>query len=305
MFHPHAARIGSEVAPASRPPAAVNARRKRPPTAPGSSATARGLRARRRFPAGTAEDDPNIFDEHLREQARRRDPLVDDVRRHRLLDQPLAAAADPLVTDMLLDRKHAWRIVEFFAHILTETLQAATAAAMRLAGFMSNDAPRERSGQRNATRLFFECRDARQLQRLDPERDCLDIRIDGFIQKRALHDIELLAVPTEAIAFQSRHLMRQLIDLPLLVFELIVAPCNDGGLRAEYSVLLTDLRIAFSKLREEGRGQITQLICVHLNELARGLHGLKCCHILGDFNRLRSAFFSQYSNLCALIEPLP
>ncbi len=61
------------------------------------------------------------------------------------------------------------------------------------------------------------------LQRLDLEGDRLDVRIDRFIQKRALHNIELLAVPSEAVAPQGRHLVRQLVDLQLLVLELLIA----------------------------------------------------------------------------------
>jgi hypothetical protein len=64
-------------------------------------------------------------------------------------------------------------------------------------------------------------------------------------------------------------------------------------------------RVALSELRIERRGKTPQLYCVHRCEFARGLHGLKYCHILSDINSLQSAYFSEYSDLRAFIEPLP
>ena len=83
------------------------------------------------------------------------------------------------------------------------------------------------------------------------------IRIDRLIEETALRRIELLAAPAELPALQHRHLVRQLIDLELLVLEFLA--------------LLGDLR-------EERGGKITQLLCVHLCHIARQLHGSGSCH---------------------------
>src|ERR1700680_1093374 len=69
-------------------------------------------------------------DEHLGEQARGRDALVDDGRRHGRLDQPLAAATDPLAADVPLYLKDPWRVIELLAHILADALKPTAAAAL-------------------------------------------------------------------------------------------------------------------------------------------------------------------------------
>src|SRR5262249_34799964 len=82
--------------------------------------------------------------------------------------------------------------------------------------------------------------------------------------------------------------------------------------RTKLGIELTELSVAFSELSlslielcGERRGQITQLLCVHLSPLTRQLHGPRCCHICRDSYTLRSTFFLQHADLRALIEPLP
>ena len=113
-------------------------------------------------------------------------------------------------------------------------------------------------------------------------------------------------MPSEAVAPQGRHLVRQLVDLQLLVLELLiaigdglVATCDHCGLSTEFSVLLADLRIAFGELGEQRRGQIPQLICVHLSQLARQLHGLRCCHIFCLFNSVQRDYFIYRTRIFA------
>ena len=71
-------------------------------------------------------------------------------------------------------------------------------------------------------------------KRFDLKTDGLDIRIDALVQKRALHGIELLAAASVLPALERRHLVRELIDLQLLVFEFLVAA---GKLRFAYTQL--------------------------------------------------------------------
>ena len=94
-------------------------------------------------------------DQHLRKQARRRDPLVDDVRRHRRLQQPLAGTADPLAADVSLDLEHAGGVVELLAYVLADALQAAAAVALSCFGLVAYFSARERGRQSYATRLVL------------------------------------------------------------------------------------------------------------------------------------------------------
>lgn len=56
-------------------------------------------------------------------------PFVDDLCRHRCLDQDFVLITDPLATDMAFDGEHARRVVEFFADILADPLEGAAAGA--------------------------------------------------------------------------------------------------------------------------------------------------------------------------------
>ena len=135
----------------------------------------------------------------------------------RRLDQPLAAPADPLAADMPLDLEHVRDVIELLAHILADALQAAAAAALSMFGLVADLPARERCRQCHPAGLRFWRRGGLFLERFDLQANGLDIRIDALIQEGALHDIELLAVPTIAPALQGRHLVRQLIDLQLCV----------------------------------------------------------------------------------------
>src|ERR1700744_4985370 len=58
--------------------------------------------------------------QHLREQARGGDTLVDDLRRHRRLDQRFALRTHPLAAHVTLDREHARRVVELLADVFAD-----------------------------------------------------------------------------------------------------------------------------------------------------------------------------------------
>jgi hypothetical protein len=69
-----------------------------------------------------------------------------------------------------------------------------------------------------------------------------------LIKERTLYGIELLAVPAVAPAFEGRHLMRELVDLQLLVLEFFFAagkPC----------IALTELGIALGAMSVVARSR--------------------------------------------------
>ena len=138
---------------------------------------------------------------------------LNDVRRHWRLDQPFAAATDPLTADVSLYLKDPWRVVELLAHILVNAVKATAAAALGILGLVMDLAAREGSRQGHAARLLLRQRGRLFTQCLKLEADRFDVRIDAFIQERTLHDIHLLAASIELPAFQDRHLVRELVDL--------------------------------------------------------------------------------------------
>ena len=58
------------------------------------------------------------------QQACGRNTFVDNLRRHRRLDQCFALTAGPFATHMLLDVKHAWRVIQQAALRQTDLLAA-------------------------------------------------------------------------------------------------------------------------------------------------------------------------------------
>src|ERR1700683_2170784 len=123
--------------------------------------------------------------------------LVDDVRRHGRLDQPLATATDPLAADVPLHLKDARRVVELLAHILADALETTSAAALGILRLVTYLPAREDCRERHTARLFLRRRRRLLFQGFEFETDCFDIRIDALIEERALHGVHLLATPIE------------------------------------------------------------------------------------------------------------
>src|ERR1700722_13406144 len=136
-------------------------------------------------------------DEHLGEQAGGRDTLVNDVRRHGRLDQPLTAATDPFAADVPLHLKDPWRVVELLAHILADALKTTAAAALGILRLVMDLPAWEDCRERYTARLFLLRRRRLLFQGFEFETDRFDIRIDALIEKRALHGVHLLATPIE------------------------------------------------------------------------------------------------------------
>lgn len=66
-----------------------------------------------------------LRDHDVGQQPSGRDPLIDDLRRNRRLDQRFAVITDPFAPDMTLRAKHAGRIVQLLADVFTDTLEFA------------------------------------------------------------------------------------------------------------------------------------------------------------------------------------
>jgi hypothetical protein len=232
-------------------------------------------------------------DQHLGQESRGRDTLVDDLRRNRRLDQPLAATADPFATDMALDFEHPWGVIELFTDILADSFELAAAIALCVLGLVADFPTRELHRQRHAARLYFGYPRRFGLQRFDLKANGLQIRIDALIQQRALHGIELLTSPSIAPALEGGHLVRELLDLQLLVFDLFVAA-------RQLRITFTELSIALGQLREQRRAQITQLLCVHLRQLALQLHGSDAGIFSVSSKHLQLPFFlTTHGSSCA------
>jgi hypothetical protein len=58
------------------------------------------------------------------------DAFIDDVGRHRCLDEGLAAMTDPFAADVALDAEHSRGVVELLAHILADAFECAATAAL-------------------------------------------------------------------------------------------------------------------------------------------------------------------------------
>jgi len=85
--------------------------------------------------------------QHLREKQGRRDALVDDVWRHRGLDQGFASRADPFASDVALHREHSRLVVELLGHVLSDALEGASTGAGGALGLVVDLAPRQVCGQ--------------------------------------------------------------------------------------------------------------------------------------------------------------
>ena len=86
-----------------------------------------------------------LRDQHLSQKTGRGDTLVDDVGRHRRLDQSLTATAGPFTADVALDLEHARAVIELLADILSNALEMGAAAALGALGLMPELPARERS----------------------------------------------------------------------------------------------------------------------------------------------------------------
>ena len=93
--------------------------------------------------------------QHLREKARRRDAVVDDLRGDWRLRERLAVLAHPLATDVTFDRKDARQVVQLLADVLADAFQAAAAAARRERRFVVDIDARQLGRQPHSARRLW------------------------------------------------------------------------------------------------------------------------------------------------------
>lgn len=80
---------------------------------------------------------------HVGQQACGWNTFVDDLRWHRRLDQCFAMTAGPFTTHMLLDREHAWHVIQLFADIFADALKLAATGALGVFWFVTNHSARK------------------------------------------------------------------------------------------------------------------------------------------------------------------
>jgi hypothetical protein len=170
-----------------------------------------GQRRPRDGEAGTAEDRflpvqrqviGELAHKHLREQARGRQPLVDDVRRHWSLHQLLALGAGPLAANVALHREHAGLVIELLGHVLADALHLAAATAYSALRLVADLAAREIGRQRLALWLLA-LAGGLILDFFDLVGDRLQVRIERFFQQAALPAGEALGLGGELQALED------------------------------------------------------------------------------------------------------
>ena len=169
--------------------------------------------------------------QHLGQQAGGGDALVDDVRRHRRLDQGFALGADPLAADVPLHGEHAGLVVQLLGHVLADALQLAATAAGGVLGFVVDLPARQALRQRLALWLLLVVLVLRR-------RGCLldlggqggQVGVDGFFQQALLLGVEGLGLGRELQPLQDRHLVGELVDEGLLEGDLAILALDLGRL---------------------------------------------------------------------------
>jgi hypothetical protein len=114
---------------------------------------------------------------------------------------------------MLLNGKHARRVIQFLADVFADTLRLAAAGALSAFRLMTDYGTWELRRQRSTLGLltgFVRCRGGTK---------CFQLGVDGFevgveqvIQQAALRRAYLLAALGKLVAFEDRDFVRELLD---------------------------------------------------------------------------------------------
>ena len=157
---------------------------------------------------------------------------------------------------MPLDCEQPGRVIQFLADILADALQGAAAAfcgAGSGVGFVVLVHAGQLWRQRCAFGLQTGCGVGswRRRQRLQLQLDGRDVGFNGLIEQAGLGRVKLLAAFAKLPALQYRHLVCELVDLGLAVFDLAVFARN--GL-----VALDYLPIMLANPDHQSRDHITQ-----------------------------------------------
>src|SRR6185437_10747723 len=109
------------------------------------------------------------------------------------------------------------------AHVLADALHRAAAAAYGLIRLVANVHARQVRGQRTTLRLVPGCSHLfRRLQLGEFHRDRFEIGVDRLVEEAPLRAVQLFAAGGKLPALEHRHLVRELLDLELLVLQLAI-----------------------------------------------------------------------------------
>jgi hypothetical protein len=175
--------------------------------------------------------------QHLSQQAGGGEALVDDVWRHRGLDEPslstlMAAGADPLAAHVALDAEDTGLVVELLGHVLADALHGLAAAAGGVVGFVVNLPARQVRGQLLALGLLlFFGRGLGRLVNFDLGSDCSQVGIQRLFDQAFLLGAVGLGLRSELQPLEHGHLVCELVDGGLLEGNLARLP-DDELLRA-------------------------------------------------------------------------
>jgi hypothetical protein len=162
--------------------------------------------------------------QHLRQQSGGRDALVDDVRRHRRLDEFLAAGADPLAAHVPLDGKHAGLVVELLGHVLADALHGLAAAAGGVLRFVANLAAWQVHRQLLALGVLPVW--PGRLVNFDLGRERGQVGIQRLFDQALLLGAVGLGLRGELQPLEHGHLVRELVDQRALVMQLDSQPLH-------------------------------------------------------------------------------
>ena len=157
--------------------------------------------------------------QHLGQQPRCGDTLVNDLRGNRCLGQCFTAGANPFATNMALDREHAGRVVQLFGYILANALELAATLAGCGVGFVVDIHARQVGWQSSTFGLLGWLGIGLGWWRevLEFLLDGGKVFVEGFFEQADLRAVELLTAAAKLVALEHSHLMRELVNLGLAV----------------------------------------------------------------------------------------
>ena len=191
---------------------------------------------------------------HMSQQAGGGDAFVDDLGRHRRLDQCFALPTGPLAPHVLLDGEHAGRVVQLLADVLADALELAAAGALGVVRFVVDHGARQLWRQRSPLGLLARFGGGR----FRPKG--IEFGFDGFkvggqqvVEQAALRRADLLAALGELVPLEDGDLVGELLD--------------DG-------LVATALSPQGVDLRQQLRSEAAQLLRGQVVEIGRGSHGV-------------------------------
>jgi hypothetical protein len=157
--------------------------------------------------------------EHLSEQSRGGDALVDDVRRHGCLHDGLAAGAGPLAAHMALHGEHAGLVVQLLRHVFPDALHRAAAGARGGLGLVADLAARQVGRERQPLGLLALRRRRARCEQVEFAGDRFEVGFERVFEQALLLALEGLAGGSELHPLEHGVLVRELVDGGLLVGE--------------------------------------------------------------------------------------